>query len=243
MVLRLSASGGFRASIVRIAALLVAAVVFACATGADAAPIVRVDGKTLAVRSMLRHGFVFVPIRGVFERLHASVRYRRPGTVSVAKFGREIVRMHMGSHRALVDGRPTWSPAAPFRSHGHIFVPLRLIGQAAGAVVAYQSQLVEIRNGAPRPAVHRVAHRSHPQHVVSHARVIAAAPIPAAVVATVPDPDASSGTPWWVWLLVPIVLVAIGAAVYLLRFRRHGEHDDPVIRTRAPIEVGTPPRQ
>lgn len=104
-----------------------------------------------------RSGRVFVPLRGVFERLGASVVYDN-GTINATGDGHSI-HLQIGSRAALVDGTPRQLDVAPFLVGERTLVPLRFISESLGANVAYDdtSRTVTIGMGgasnvAPPPA-------------------------------------------------------------------------------------------
>ncbi len=91
-----------------------------------------------------RSGRVFVPLRGVFEKLGASVVYDN-GTINATGNGR-TAQLTIGSTAALVNGSPTQLDVAPFLVGARTYVPLRFVAQALGAAVNYDynSQTVNI---------------------------------------------------------------------------------------------------
>jgi hypothetical protein len=94
-----------------------------------------------------RSGRVFVPLRGVFERLGASVVYDN-GTINATGNGRTI-QLQIGSTRAVVNGQTQTLDVAPFLVGARTLVPLRFISEALGANVQYDnsSQVVSINSG------------------------------------------------------------------------------------------------
>src|ERR1700674_317955 len=82
-----------------------------------------------------RGGRVFVPLRGVFERLGATVVYDN-GTINATGNGRNI-QLHIGSTAATVNGQQTNLDAAPFLVGARTLVPLRFISESLGANVNY----------------------------------------------------------------------------------------------------------
>src|ERR1700727_2743703 len=59
-----------------------------------------------------RAGRVFVPLRGVFEQLGASVVYQN-GTINAQGRGNRSVSLHIGSTQAMVDGQSQALDVAP----------------------------------------------------------------------------------------------------------------------------------
>jgi heme/copper-type cytochrome/quinol oxidase subunit 2 len=102
-----------------------------------------------------RSGRVFVPLRGVFERLGASVVYDR-GVINATGNGRNI-QLQIGSTTARVNGQTTNLDVAPFLVGARTLVPLRFISESLGANVNYDgnSRMVSVAMAAapapPRP--------------------------------------------------------------------------------------------
>jgi hypothetical protein len=84
-----------------------------------------------------RSGRVFVPLRGVFEQLGASVVYSN-GQINATGNGRTI-SLTIGSTQATVAGQPTLMDVAPFIVGATTYVPLRFISQALGASVNWDN--------------------------------------------------------------------------------------------------------
>jgi hypothetical protein len=82
-----------------------------------------------------RAGRVFVPLRGVFENLGASVVYAS-GVINATGRG-HTVSLRIGSQQATVDGQQQTVDVAPFIVGASTYVPLRFVSQALGATVNY----------------------------------------------------------------------------------------------------------
>lgn len=97
-----------------------------------------------------RAGRVFVPLRGVFEQLGASVVYDN-GTINAQKGHERSVSLHVGSTAATVDGQPQTLDVAPFIIGASTYVPLRFVSQALGASVNYDAsnRVVALGEGGP----------------------------------------------------------------------------------------------
>ncbi|HEY6236243.1 MAG TPA: copper amine oxidase N-terminal domain-containing protein, partial [Candidatus Elarobacter sp.] len=96
-----------------------------------------------------RAGRVFVPLRGVFEQLGASVVYQS-GVINATGRGHNI-SLKIGSQQATVDGQQQNVDVAPFIIGASTYVPLRFVSQALGATVNYDggNRVVAINtNGA-----------------------------------------------------------------------------------------------
>jgi hypothetical protein len=98
---------------------------------------VQVNGTTLSLNPppTERAGRVFVPLRGIFENLGASVVYAG-GVINATGRGHNI-SLRIGSQQATVDGQPQTIDVAPFIIGASTYVPLRFVSQALGANVNY----------------------------------------------------------------------------------------------------------
>jgi hypothetical protein len=82
-------------------------------------------------------GRVFVPLRGVFEQLGASVVYQN-GQINATGDGRNV-SLQIGSTNATVNGQPQTLDQAPFVQGSRTLVPLRFVAQALGANVDWNN--------------------------------------------------------------------------------------------------------
>jgi copper amine oxidase-like protein len=100
-----------------------------------------------------RSGRVFVPLRGVFEQLGASVVYDG-GTINAQGRGNHSVSLHIGSTQTTVDGQPQTIDVAPFIIGASTYVPLRFVSQALGATVDYDAsnRVVALSEGPQQTA-------------------------------------------------------------------------------------------
>ena len=98
---------------------------------------VQVNGNTLNLNPppTERAGRVFVPLRGVFENLGASVVYAN-GVINATGRG-HTVALKIGSQQGTVDGQQQNLDVAPFIIGASTYVPLRFVSQALGASVNY----------------------------------------------------------------------------------------------------------
>jgi hypothetical protein len=117
---------------------------------------VTVNGRPadFAPPPIVRAGRVFVPLRGVFERLGASVVYQN-GTINATR-GPVTVSLQIGSTQATVSGQQQMLDVAPFIVGASTYVPLRFVSQSLGADVQYDgaNQIVAISTrygGSSRP--------------------------------------------------------------------------------------------
>jgi hypothetical protein len=96
-----------------------------------------------------RTGRVFVPLRGVFEHLGASVVYAN-GQINATGSGRTI-SLTIGSTQATVGGHPELLDVAPFVVSDTTYVPLRFVSQALGASVNWNDSTSTVTINAAGP--------------------------------------------------------------------------------------------
>lgn len=126
----------------RLSALAAAALLSTLIAGAAlaAGPVtVQLNGNTLNLNPAPteRAGRVFVPLRGVFENLGASVVYAN-GVINASGRGHNI-SLRIGSQQATVDGQQQTIDVAPFIIGASTYVPLRFVSQALGATVNWDN--------------------------------------------------------------------------------------------------------
>ncbi|HEX3465545.1 MAG TPA: copper amine oxidase N-terminal domain-containing protein [Candidatus Elarobacter sp.] len=100
---------------------------------------VQLNGNTLNLNPAPteRAGRVFVPLRGVFENLGASVVYAN-GVINASGRGHNV-SLRIGSQQATVDGQQQTIDVAPFIIGASTYVPLRFVSQALGATVNWDN--------------------------------------------------------------------------------------------------------
>ena len=144
-------------------------------TAAIAAGVtVVVDGRPLYLNPgpIERAGRVFVPLRGIFERLGASVVYENREINSTK--GDTSVSLRIGSREATVNGQPQIVDVAPFIVGATTYVPLRFIAQSLGATVDYNGAARRVRNqsaaveSAGRSAAESIRLAEHGQGAIDH---------------------------------------------------------------------------
>lgn len=118
----------------------------------EAAVNVTVNGQpvTFDQPPVQRIGRVYVPLRGVFERLGATVVYQA-GAIAATR-GATTVSLRVGSPSAVVNGATTTLDAAPFTIGARVLVPLRFVAQALGATVNYDGSSRSVAIGQPGQA-------------------------------------------------------------------------------------------
>ena len=120
-------------------------------------PHVSVDGQMVKFPDMqprFMNNHVMVPIRGVFERLHANVDWNGDAHQVTCVNDQATVQLNLGDSEAVVNGRKILFDAPVTMSHGRTLVPLQFLAQSLGAHVQWDdgSQTVRIQshNFTPR---------------------------------------------------------------------------------------------
>ena len=85
------------------------------------------------------NGRVLVPLRGVFERLGATVTWDPASQTVMAQRAATTVSLRIGSPQAFVDGQPQYLDVPPMLVGGRTMVPLRFVSQALGAGVTWDA--------------------------------------------------------------------------------------------------------
>jgi hypothetical protein len=166
-------------------ALIVALGVAACALPAHAQSVtVTVSGQPVSLNPppIERAGRVFVPLRGVFEHLGATVVYAN--RMINATGNNRTISLTIGSTTAVVNGQTQTLDVAPFIIGASTYVPLRFVAQALGATVNWDGTnrvvaIVPAGGGGPPTVVTPVPTSAPPSPV----RLKALEPSAGAVVA------------------------------------------------------------
>jgi hypothetical protein len=136
-----------------LAVALVVAFSLCTVARADSTAAVVIDGRHVPLHppAILREGSVFVPVRGVFESLGASVVFSN-GRITAHGNDTTIV-MYVGQRSASVGGNFVMLDTPPFIEGATTFVPLRFVSEALGAAVSFdnRSKTVYIQSAQPPP--------------------------------------------------------------------------------------------
>lgn len=103
-------------------------------------PAVYVGARKISTPAFVDQRQLFVPLRGVFEAIGASVEFTAQRFVVIRKDGVVIAAFILDRTHAIVGNRAVDLDAAPTRRGGRVYVPLRVVAEAAGATVAYTSR-------------------------------------------------------------------------------------------------------
>lgn len=104
---------------------------------------VRINGEALPFAgqgAVQRGGAVLVPLRGIFEKLGAAVKYDAvTGAITAVKLDTTI-SLKVGDTTGYINGmpRPLTTPATIY--NGAVLIPLRLVSDAFGATIGWDSQ-------------------------------------------------------------------------------------------------------
>ena len=93
----------------------------------DVAPYIDGNGRTM------------VPVRFVMEQLKAEVEWLEQERGVVVRRGSTVIKLWIGSRRALVDGKEVWMDTVPVLKGGRTMVPVRFLAENLGGVVDWSS--------------------------------------------------------------------------------------------------------
>ncbi|MGB8954886.1 MAG: ABC transporter substrate-binding protein [Tumebacillaceae bacterium] len=108
---------------------------------------VHVDGRKqhYDVAPYLKDDRTLVPLRGIFESLGANVQWDAATDTITATKGDRTVRLRIGSRIVMLNGQQVELEAPPEVTDGRTMVPIRLISQALGADVKWDSLFNAVR--------------------------------------------------------------------------------------------------
>jgi uncharacterized protein (TIGR02271 family) len=109
------------------------------AATAGPAPPVYVGGQQIDAPAFVAGRRTFVPVRGVFEAIGASVEFTPPRFIVVRKDHAVIAAFILDRRRAIIGHDAVDLDVAPTRRDGSVYVPLRVVAEAAGAAVTYST--------------------------------------------------------------------------------------------------------
>lgn len=82
-------------------------------------------------------GLVFVPLRGIFEKMGAGVNFDKSEGKIIAKRGKTGIELTLGNSYAKVNGFSQRMLEPPFVLNGTTYVPLRFLSESMGAEVGW----------------------------------------------------------------------------------------------------------
>ncbi|WP_182303756.1 stalk domain-containing protein [Cohnella cholangitidis] len=111
---------------------------------------IEIDGKKLDVEAYSVDGSTMVPLRAIFEKLQAEVKWEQSSQSITAKKGSTTVKLRLNDTSAQVNDKSVTLEVPPMDIKSSTFVPLRFVSEALGAQVAYDSkrQIVAIQTTA-----------------------------------------------------------------------------------------------
>ncbi|WP_020617668.1 stalk domain-containing protein [Paenibacillus daejeonensis] len=119
------------------------------ATAAQATSEIKVivDGKAVSFKPapVQQNGTTFVPMRPIFEALQATVSWEQQTQTIFATKGGTAISLKIGAKQATINGKAQQLDTPPQLIQGATMVPLRFIGEALGAEVAWESATRTIR--------------------------------------------------------------------------------------------------
>ncbi|AZN43232.1 ABC transporter substrate-binding protein [Paenibacillus albus] len=102
---------------------------------------VTLDGKELSLGSgpQIAKGRTLIPYSGIVSALGGKAAWDASSKTVMATKDSTTVKLTVGSHSAYINGQYTYLDSAPYISGGKTFVPVRLISEAFGKWVNFNS--------------------------------------------------------------------------------------------------------
>jgi len=179
-----------------------------------------VNGEELAfdVPPVEVGGRLLVPLRGVFERLGATVLWEPSTQRITAATASRTIELVMGRREAAVDGKLVLLDIPPMVVGGRTMVPLRFVSEALGAYVQWQATartvLITLPTAEPAPPGYRTRPTPPPTPVVV---TPAPTPVPTPAPIITPSPRVTEGALVAIALTAtpPRIHVSVGAVIYI----------------------------
>ena len=126
---------------------------------------VSVDGQKVnfeGTQPQMMGDHVMVPLRGVFEKMGASVDWKSGDRMVLARRGETQVELRINNNQAYVNGKAVSVQYPPIMLDGATMVPIRFISESLGAYVDWDetASTVFIDTTAPTTAASRFADRN-----------------------------------------------------------------------------------
>jgi hypothetical protein len=132
-----------RAAVGVAVAVALSAGLVSAAAAQTSAPYVKVlvDGSPVAFDRppVIANGRVLVPLRGVFERLGATVVWDAASQTVLAQRGATNISLKISSPQAFVNGQAQFLDMPAMLIGGRTMVPLRFVSQSLGATVSWNA--------------------------------------------------------------------------------------------------------
>jgi hypothetical protein len=98
-----------------------------------------VDGRKLYLDTnpVSKNGAIFVPLRGIFEKMGASVVFNKQKNMVTAVRGDKTIRLTPGQSFAQINGFKTPIQQPAFIWKDRLYVPLRFLSEALGCRVGW----------------------------------------------------------------------------------------------------------
>lgn len=109
---------------------------------ADSNPYrIMLDGKYLnsELTPINNNGSIYVPMRLIFESLHAEVTYVPEEGKVIGKKGDITVELQLGETKAYKNNEPILLSGAPLIVNNSVYVPIRFVSESLGASVFWKS--------------------------------------------------------------------------------------------------------
>ncbi|MNI03903.1 hypothetical protein D3C73_568150 [compost metagenome] len=123
---------------------------------ADSNPYrIMLDGKYLKtdLTPINNNGSIYVPMRLIFESLHAQVTYVSEEGKIIGEKGDIIIELQIGQTTAYKNSQPIFLPGPPMIVNNSVYVPIRFVSESLGASIFWKSDTRAVVIETPQLAV------------------------------------------------------------------------------------------
>lgn len=118
-----------------------------------------VDGKTVGFEGqgpVALERRLYVPMRGVLEKIGATVSYDAVSRTVTASSGARSITLPLEGSQGVVDGRSMRFAERPIVMNDRVLVPLRLLSEALGATVDWDAGKMEVKITSGTPEIEEI---------------------------------------------------------------------------------------
>ncbi|MDQ6422456.1 copper amine oxidase N-terminal domain-containing protein [Paenibacillus sp. LHD-117] len=101
---------------------------------------IEIDSEKLEVEAYLVSGRTLVPLRAIFEKLQAEVKWEQATKTVTATKGSTVIELRINDVTASVNKKKVTLDVPPMLINQATFVPLRFVSEALGAEVAFDEK-------------------------------------------------------------------------------------------------------
>jgi hypothetical protein len=139
-----------------------------------------VNGERISTEQppIKRNGSIFVPLRSIFEALHATVSYKPESKEIIGNKGTLTIELKIGTNTAYKNQQPIPLSETPFLVNNSVYVPVRFISETLGAQVNWDGGTQTVQIQLDEAANDSADMKSNTESMASDAADMEDAPLP-----------------------------------------------------------------